>query len=114
MERTQLGALRNDGINIAAPAGVPVRAADAGTVVFAGSEPQSFGNLILIRHSDGWLSAYGHNDSLLVKRGDTVRRGQTIARVGSSGNVDSPQLHFELRHANEAVDPMQYLGERGA
>jgi murein DD-endopeptidase MepM/ murein hydrolase activator NlpD len=106
--------LHNDGINIAAPLGTPVRAAENGVVVYAGNELRGFGNMLLIRHADGFVSAYAHNESLLVKRGDTVTRGQTIARVGASGNVTSPQLHFELRRGTEAVDPREYLGSSGA
>lgn len=106
--------LRNDGINIAAPRGTPVWAAENGVVVYAGSELRGFGNMLLIRHADGWVSAYAHNDSLLVKKGDEVERGQTIARVGSTGNVSQPQLHFELRKGTEAVDPKQFLAPQGA
>ncbi len=89
--------LRNDGINIAAPVGAPVKASAGGVVAYAGNELRGFGNMVLLRHADGWVTAYAHNSSLLVKKGDKVERGQTIARVGSSGNVNSPQLHFELR-----------------
>ena len=102
--------LHNDGINIAAPRGTPVRAAQNGVVAYAGNELKGFGNLLLIRHANGWMSAYAHNDMLLVKRGDQVKRGQVIARVGSTGNVATPQLHFELRHNTEAVDPVPNLG----
>lgn len=101
--------LRNDGINIAAPAGAPVRAAEGGIVAYAGNELRGFGNLILVRHADGYVTAYAHNDSLLVKRGDPVRRGQVIARVGATGSVGRPQLHFEIRRGRKAVDPMPYL-----
>jgi murein DD-endopeptidase MepM/ murein hydrolase activator NlpD len=106
--------LHNDGINIAAPMGTPVRAAENGVVVYAGNELRGFGNMLLIRHADGFVTAYAHNESLLVARGDTVERGQIIARVGSSGNVDSPQLHFEIRVGTDAVDPRDYLGSSGA
>ena len=106
--------LHNDGINIAAPRGTPVRAAENGVVVYAGNELRGFGNMLLIRHADGFVTAYAHNESLLVARGDTVERGQIIARVGSSGNVDSPQLHFEIRVGTDAVDPREYLGSSGA
>lgn len=98
--------LHNDGINIAAPRGAPVRAAENGVVVYAGDELAGFGQLVLIRHADGYMTAYAHNDSMLVRRGDTVRRGQTIARVGSTGTVDSPQLHFEIRRGRQAIDPL--------
>ncbi|MSO85216.1 MAG: M23 family metallopeptidase [Rhodospirillales bacterium] len=104
--------LRNDGINIAAPKGAPVRAADNGTVAYAGNELRGFGNLLLIRHASGLVTAYAHADQILVKRDDTVRRGQIVARVGNTGGVPSPQLHFEVRHGRRAVDPERYL-EKG-
>lgn len=103
------GGLHNDGINIAAPAGAAVRAAENGVVAYAGNELRGFGNLLLVKHDDGWMSAYAHNSLLLVRRGDRVKRGQPIARVGQSGNVSTPQLHFELRRGKSAVDPIQYL-----
>lgn len=106
--------LHNDGINIAAPRGTPVHAAENGVVVYAGNQLRGFGNLLLIRHADGWVTAYAHNDTLLVKKGEQVKRGQVIARVGSTGNVSSPQLHFELRKGTEAVDPKIMLGAFGA
>jgi murein DD-endopeptidase MepM/ murein hydrolase activator NlpD len=102
--------LKNDGINIAAPAGSPVVAAADGVVAYAGNELRGFGNMILIRHDGGYVTAYAHNDSLLVKKGDKVKRGQTIARVGATGAVFGPQLHFEIRKGTEPVDPMTYLG----
>jgi murein DD-endopeptidase MepM/ murein hydrolase activator NlpD len=104
------GGLHNDGINIEAAAGSRVVAAENGVVAYAGNELRGFGNLLLIRHADGWVTAYAHNDKLLVKRGDHVKRGQVIAEVGSTGNVTSPQLHFELRKGTEPVDPLKYLG----
>ncbi|WP_395826738.1 peptidoglycan DD-metalloendopeptidase family protein [Elstera sp.] len=102
--------LHNDGINIAAAKGTPVRAAENGVVAYAGDEIRGFGNLLLIRHADGFMTAYAHNEVLLVNRGDTIRRGQVIARVGQTGNVSTPQLHFEIRKGTQAVDPEQYLG----
>jgi murein DD-endopeptidase MepM/ murein hydrolase activator NlpD len=108
------GGLHNDGINIAAPRGTPVHAAENGVVVYAGNQLRGFGNLILIRHADGWVTAYAHNDTLLVKKGQQVKRGDVIARVGSTGNVSTPQLHFELRKGTEAVDPKVMLGAYGA
>ena len=101
--------LHNDGINIAAPRGAAVRAAEAGVVAYAGNELRGYGNLVLIRHSGGWTTAYAHNERLLVSRGERVRRGQTIARVGDSGNVATPQAHFELRRGIRAVDPLKHL-----
>ena len=101
--------LRNDGINIAAPAGAPVMAAADGMVAYAGNQLRGFGNLVLIRHANGLVTAYAHNQSVLVQKGDKVKRGTTIARVGSTGNVAKPQLHFEIRKGEEPVDPMKYL-----
>ena len=105
----QAGARQNDGINIAAAYGTAVRAAENGVVVYAGNELRGYGNLLLVRHADGWTSAYAHNAELLVGRGETVSRGQVIAKVGQTGNVAEPQLHFELRKGAEAVDPALYL-----
>jgi len=101
--------LRNDGINIAAPMGTPVRAAENGIVVYSGNALLGFGNMVLIRHADGYMTAYAHNRSLDVKRGDVVRRGQVIAEVGRSGNVSTPQLHFEIRKGKTARNPARYL-----
>ena len=99
----------NDGINIGAPKGAAVQAVDAGVVAYTGNELRSYGNLILVKHGNGWISAYAHCDLVLVKRGEKVARGQVIARVGSSGNVSEPQLHFELRRGNHPVDPREFL-----
>ena len=99
----------NEGINIAVPDGTPVKAAEAGTVAYAGSEVKGYGNLVLIRHDNGYVSAYAHNGDIEVKRGQKVGRGQTIAKSGQSGNVTSPQIHFEIRKGSTPVDPMQYL-----
>lgn len=108
------GGLHNDGINIAAPRGAPVRAAENGVVVYSGNELRGFGNLILIKHADGWVTAYAHTDSISVRRGDRVRRGQVIGKVGSTGSVSKPQLHFEIRKGAQAVDPMRLLDRRNA
>ncbi len=99
----------NDGINISVPEGTQVKAAEGGVVAYAGSELKGYGNLVLIRHPNGFVSAYAHNGELDVKRGDQVKRGQTIAKSGQSGNVGSPQLHFELRKGSTPVDPTGYL-----
>ena len=104
--------LHNDGINIVAPRGTAVKAAENGIVAYSGNELRGFGNLLLIKHSGGFMSAYAHNEKLLVVRGDIVRRGQTIARVGSTGNVTAPQLHFELRKGKRAIDPKPYLSKQ--
>jgi len=100
---------RNDGINIAAEANTPVKAADDGEVIYAGNELRSYGNLLLIRHASGYITAYAHNQTLLVSRSDKVTRGQKIATVGSTGGVSKPQLHFEVRRGGKPVDPAPYL-----
>jgi murein DD-endopeptidase MepM/ murein hydrolase activator NlpD len=99
----------NDGINISLPEGTSVKAAESGVVAYAGSELKGYGNLILIRHPNGFVSAYANNSDIEVKRGETVKRGQVIAKSGQSGNVASPQLHFELRKGATPVDPTLYL-----
>jgi murein DD-endopeptidase MepM/ murein hydrolase activator NlpD len=105
--------LHNDGINIAASAGTPVQAAEAGTVVYAGNELAGFGNLVLIRHAGGWVTAYGHMASIGVQRGAAVAKGQAIGAVGQTGSVTSPQLHFEVRQGSKPVDPAPYLAGKG-
>jgi murein DD-endopeptidase MepM/ murein hydrolase activator NlpD len=99
----------NDGINLAVPEGTPVKAAEDGVVAYSGNELKNYGNLILIRHANGYVTAYAHASELLVKRGDTIKRGQTIAKSGQSGEVGSPQLHFEIRKGSSPVDPLQFL-----
>jgi murein DD-endopeptidase MepM/ murein hydrolase activator NlpD len=101
---------QNDGINLAVPEGTPIKAADDGVVAYAGNELKGYGNLVLIRHSNGYVSAYAHASELMVKRGDTIKRGQVIAHAGQTGNVTSPQLHFEIRKGSTPVDPTQFLG----
>ena len=100
---------KNDGINVKADLGTTVKAADAGTIAYAGNELKGFGNLILIKHNDGWITAYAHNDKLFVTKGQKVKRGEKIASVGSSGSVTTPQLHFEVRQGKKAVNPRPYL-----
>ncbi len=100
---------RNDGINIGAPQGTSVRAAAMGDVVYVGDNVAGFGNLILIKHGGGYATAYGHVQSPLVKRGDRVAAGQAIAQVGKTGNVGTPQLHFEVRKGTQPVNPNGYL-----
>ena len=104
------GGLHNDGINIAAPRGTPILATADGEIAYAGDGLPGFGNLILIRHDDGWTSAYAHAESMAIKRGDAVKRGDAIGAVGSTGSVPEPQLHFELRKHDRAVDPKPLLG----
>lgn len=101
--------VRNDGVNIAAPRGTEIKAAATGEVVYAGSELVGFGNLILIRHPGGWVTAYAHADTMVVKEGDLVKQGQRIGTVGTTGNASTPQLHFELRKGKEPVNPAGHL-----
>jgi murein DD-endopeptidase MepM/ murein hydrolase activator NlpD len=104
---------QNDGINLALPEGTPVKAAEDGVVAYAGNELKGYGNLVLIRHANGFVTAYAHASELMVKRGDTIKRGQVIAKSGQTGNVTSPQLHFEIRKGASPVDPMQHLPGAG-
>jgi len=103
------GGLHNDGINIRAPKGTPVRAAQNGVVVYSGNDLEGYGNLILVRHQNNMMSAYAHLDKTLIKRGDTVKQGQSIGTVGSTGQVNTPQLHFEIRKGTKALNPVKYL-----
>ena len=100
---------KNEGIDISVPEGTAVHAAENGVVIYAGSEISSYGKLILVRHTDGWVSAYAHNRDFEVKKGDNVRRGQIIARSGRTGNAGRPKLHFELRKDSAPVNPKKYL-----
>ncbi|HEY4114174.1 MAG TPA: M23 family metallopeptidase [Rhizomicrobium sp.] len=101
--------VKNDGINIAAQMGEPIRAAAAGTVIYAGNELKGYGNLVLIRHDNGYTTAYAHAESLSVSRGDSVKRGQTIGYAGATGDVRTPQVHFEIRQGVKPVDPKPLL-----
>ncbi len=100
---------RNDGINIAVPAGATVKAAENGVVAYAGNELKGYGNLVLIRHADDWVTAYAHVSRIMVKRGQKVRRGEIIAKAGQTGSVSRPQLHFEIRKGAQAVNPVPYM-----
>jgi murein DD-endopeptidase MepM/ murein hydrolase activator NlpD len=100
---------QNDGINVAVPEGTPIKAAEDGVVAYSGNELKGYGNLILVRHANGYVTAYAHASELMVKRGDTIKRGQVIAKSGQSGEVGSPQLHFEIRKGSTPVDPLQFL-----
>jgi len=99
----------NDGIDLSVPEGTSVKAADDGVVAYAGNELKGYGNLVLVRHQNGYVTAYAHASELMVKRGDQVKRGQIIARSGQTGNVSAPQLHFEIRKGKVPVDPIQFL-----
>src|SRR6202000_2774568 len=89
--------------------GTPIKAAEDGQVTYAGNELKGYGNLILVKHPNGYVTAYAHASELLVKRGDTIKRGQVIAKSGQTGDVGSPQLHFEIRKGSAPVDPLQFL-----
>ena len=99
----------NDGVNVAAPLGTDVHAAESGVVAYAGDELKGYGNLVLIRHDNGWVTAYAHADEIMVKRGDRIKRGQVIAKAGRTGQVDQPQVHFELRQGQKPVDPTPFM-----
>lgn len=105
---TKSGA-HNDGINISAKAGTPILAADKGTVAYAGNDLKGYGNLILLKHDNGWFTAYAHADKISVKKGAVVKAKQTIGTVGKTGGVKTPQLHFEVRYKTKPVDPSLYL-----
>jgi murein DD-endopeptidase MepM/ murein hydrolase activator NlpD len=106
--------LKNEGINIAVPEGTSVRAAESGVVAYSGNELKGYGNLVLIRHAGGYVTAYAHAKELFVKRGDTVKRGDVIAKAGQTGSVSSPQLHFEVRKGATALDPMKFISSTTA
>jgi murein DD-endopeptidase MepM/ murein hydrolase activator NlpD len=101
---------KNDGIKIKVGEGTSVKAAAAGDVLYAGSELKGFGNLILLKHKGGWVTAYAYNSTLLVKKGDGVKQGQVIAKSGKTGDAKEPQLHFEVRKGKQPVDPLTQLG----
>jgi murein DD-endopeptidase MepM/ murein hydrolase activator NlpD len=100
---------RNNGIDIAVPENTPIKAADDGVVIYSGNELKSFGNLVLVRHSNDYITAYAHAKELRVKRGDAIKSGEIIGMSGQTGNVDSPKFHFEIRKGSTPVDPMQLL-----
>jgi murein DD-endopeptidase MepM/ murein hydrolase activator NlpD len=105
----RLNGEQNSGINLSVPEGTSIKAAEDGVVAYAGNELKGYGNLVLVRHAGGYVTAYAHANEILVKRGDTVKRGQIIARAGQTGNVNSPQLHFEIRKGSTPVDPLPLL-----
>lgn len=108
------GGRYNDGINLKATQGTPIRAAADGVVAYAGDGIAGFGGLVLLKHGDGWVTAYAHAEELLVERGDKISKGDIIARVGNTGSVDEPQLHFEIRRGRAPVDPIKHLPPRGS
>jgi len=105
---------KNDGINIATPMDAPIHASASGTVTYAGDELKNYGNLVLIKHADGFTTAYAHADRLVVSRGDTVTKGQVIGYAGQTGDVVTPQLHFEIREQTTPVNPRTYLASTTA
>ena len=105
---------KNDGINLAAGRDAPIHASASGTVTYAGDELKNYGNLVLVKHSGGYTTAYAHADRLIVSRGEFVTRGQIIGYVGQTGDVASPQLHFEIRSGTTPVNPRTYLSSTTA
>lgn len=103
------GGTSNDGIDIAVPAGTPIKAAENGVVIYAGDGLKEFGNTVLVRHENGLVTVYGHASELKVQRGQKVRRGEDIALAGMSGSADTPKLHFEVRKDSSPVNPVTYL-----
>jgi murein DD-endopeptidase MepM/ murein hydrolase activator NlpD len=104
---------QNDGINISVPEGTAIKAAEDGVVAYAGNELKTYGNLVLIRHSNGYVTAYAHASEIAVKRDEVVKRGQVIAKAGQTGNVSAPQVHFEIRKGSTPVDPAPLLAKAG-
>ena len=104
---------QNDGINVSVPEGTAIKAAEDGVVAYAGNELKTYGNLVLIRHANGYVTAYAHASEILVKRDDTVKRGQIIAKAGQTGSVTAPQVHFEIRKGSTPVDPAPFLAKAG-
>jgi murein DD-endopeptidase MepM/ murein hydrolase activator NlpD len=100
---------QNNGINVAVPEDTPIKAADDGVVLYAGNGLKTYGNLLLVRHANGYVTVYAHSKELLVKVGDEIKSGQVIAKSGKTGDVDRPQIHFEIRKASAPVNPMPYL-----
>jgi murein DD-endopeptidase MepM/ murein hydrolase activator NlpD len=100
---------RNDGIDISVPEGTPIKAAENGVVIYAGSSLKELGNAVLVRHDDGTVTVYGHAGDLNVQRGQKIQRGQTVATSGMSGNASRPKVHFEVRKNATPVNPMTFL-----
>ena len=102
------GSSFHDGIDIGAPEGTPVRVVEAGEVIYS-DQLRGYGNIVIVRHADGLVSVYAHNETNLVHQGQNVSRGEIIARVGTTGRVTGPHLHFEIRQNNTAQDPLHFL-----
>lgn len=103
------GGRNHDGIDVIADEGTPVRAAEAGRVVYEGDELGAYGNVIIVKHEGGWATVYAHNRKHLVDEGDSVEKGERIAEVGDTGNATAPHLHFEVRRSNQPRDPQSCL-----
>lgn len=103
----------NKGIDISAPRGTPIYAAGAGKVVYVGNQLRGYGNLIMIKHSEDYITAYAHNDTMLVNNGQSVKVGQKIATMGST-DAASVRLHFQIRYRATAIDPLRYLPPQGS
>jgi murein DD-endopeptidase MepM/ murein hydrolase activator NlpD len=99
----------NDGINIKAKFGAPIRATNSGKIIYVGNELRGYGNLIIMKHKNGWLSAYAHNNDIFVKKNQSIKQGEIIGTIGNTGNVKTAQLHFGLRKGRQALNPTQYL-----
>lgn len=108
------GAPHNEGINIAAPVGTPVRTIDAGTVAYVGNEVKGYDNLVLVKHANGLISAYANLDGISVRKGDIVAAGEVIGRIADPRGAGEAQLHFELRRGKKSVDPKEFLDSAGS
>jgi murein DD-endopeptidase MepM/ murein hydrolase activator NlpD len=106
---SKINGTQNKGIDVAVPEDTPVKAADDGVVLYSGNGLKTYGNLLLVRHANGYVTVYAHAKELLVKVGDEIKRGQVIAKSGKTGDVDRPQIHFEIRKASAPVNPLPYL-----
>ena len=103
---------KNEGIKIAVPESTPIRSAEDGVVIYAGSELKGFGNLVLVRHTNDYVTVYAHAKELKVKRGDQIKRADIIASSGQTGYVSTPQVYFEVRKGSAPVDPLRLLQNR--
>ncbi len=108
----QADGIRNEGIVIAAKAGTPIRAADAGQVAYVGNDTKNYGNIVILRHADGEMTSYAHAQSIIVKQGDHVPSGATLGYVGQTGNAKAPELHFAVRDGKNSIDPLTKLPQQ--
>jgi murein DD-endopeptidase MepM/ murein hydrolase activator NlpD len=103
------GTTKHDGIDIFAPKGTPIRSSDSGKVLYSGKEIRGYGNIVVIRHREGFITVYAHNQRNTVSEGMRVTRGQIIGKVGNTGRASTPHLHFEIRKNNRPIDPRRLL-----